>query len=284
MRPANSALAAVSAACHSACRSACHSACHSACRARRRLLAFGEVRVGLFGDIHGNLVSLEAVLASLQQDSPDTLVCLGDIATTGPRPHEVVQRIRDLSCPVILGNWDAWMVEVREGRRPLEGAREIDRWSAAQMTDGDLDFLRSFVPSLEVELDGPDSLFCFHGSPRDFNERIYATTPDDELARAMDGHRARVMAGGHTHVSMLRRFRDDYLLNPGSLSECWNDVARPGRRMVSPWAEYALVDSSRGSVRICLQRVPVDVDAVIASAFESDMAGAEAWTATWVRP
>ncbi len=242
------------------------------------------MRIGLFGDIHGNLVSLEAVLASLERDSPDGLICLGDIATTGPRPHEVVQRIRGLGCPVILGNWDAWMVEVREGRRSLQGARPIDAWSAAQMTEEDLDFLRSFQPTLDVRLDGPDSLFCFHGTPRDFNERISATTTDEELERAMDGHRARVMAGGHTHVSMLRRFRDDFLLNPGSLSECWNEVARPGRRMFSPWAEYALVDCSKGSVRICLQRVQVDVDAVIASAFEAGMAGAEAWTATWVRP
>ena len=38
------------------------------------------MRLGLFGDIHGNLRALEAVLGELEDERLDGMVCLGDIA------------------------------------------------------------------------------------------------------------------------------------------------------------------------------------------------------------
>lgn len=43
--------------------------------------------LAVISDIHGNLPALEAVVAELEREQPDELVCLGDVAL-GPQPSE----------------------------------------------------------------------------------------------------------------------------------------------------------------------------------------------------
>jgi len=43
---------------------------------------------------------------------------LGDLAMSGPRPREVIARIRESSCPVVKGNCDDLAAEMRATRRP----------------------------------------------------------------------------------------------------------------------------------------------------------------------
>ncbi|NIW96181.1 MAG: hypothetical protein GWN20_25895, partial [Phycisphaerae bacterium] len=68
------------------------------------------MRLAIISDIHGNLIALEAVLAVLAQEEIDQMVCLGDVAATGPQPHETIARLRELNCPVVMGNTDDWLL------------------------------------------------------------------------------------------------------------------------------------------------------------------------------
>lgn len=90
-------------------------------------------------------------------------------------------------------------------------------WCRAQLSAGELDFVRTFQGRLEIPLGGGATLLLFHGSPRSHMEDLLATTPPDDLDRLLDGHRATVMAGGHTHIQMLRQHRGALLVNPGSV-------------------------------------------------------------------
>ena len=74
------------------------------------------MRLGLISDIHGNLLALDAVLDELNESRIDRLVCLGDVAA-GPEPRETVERLRELGCPVVRGNWDTWVLD---GVPPLQ--------------------------------------------------------------------------------------------------------------------------------------------------------------------
>ena len=80
-----------------------------------------DVLLAAISDIHGNLPALEAVLAELEREGVDELVCLGDVAL-GPQPAETVARVRGLGCAVVMGNWDAWVLEgfPASARRPME--------------------------------------------------------------------------------------------------------------------------------------------------------------------
>src|SRR5262249_26857569 len=63
--------------------------------------------VAILSDIHGNLPALDGVLAQIAAERIEHIVCLGDVATLGPQPHEVIVRLRGLGCPVVMGNTDA---------------------------------------------------------------------------------------------------------------------------------------------------------------------------------
>jgi hypothetical protein len=68
-------------------------------------------RLALIADLHGNAVALEAVLDDLAGRRITELVCLGDVAAGGPQPREALARLRELGCPVVLGNADEWLLE-----------------------------------------------------------------------------------------------------------------------------------------------------------------------------
>ena len=51
------------------------------------------------------------LVAALQAEGVERFVCLGDVAAVGPQPREVVQRLQQLSCPVVMGNTDAYVLD-----------------------------------------------------------------------------------------------------------------------------------------------------------------------------
>lgn len=105
-----------------------------------------SMHIAVIADIHGNLTALDAVLADLAGAGADRVVCLGDVAAIGPQPHEVAVRLRELGCPVVLGNTDTMTVRpVRLSPSDEEGRRffEIEEWGAAQLTPEDLTYLRT---------------------------------------------------------------------------------------------------------------------------------------------
>jgi predicted phosphodiesterase len=64
------------------------------------------MRLAVVSDIHGNLTAFEAVLADLQETAPDVILHGGDLVTSGPRPVEIVDRIRALGWQGVVGNTD----------------------------------------------------------------------------------------------------------------------------------------------------------------------------------
>ncbi len=240
------------------------------------------MRIAVIADIHGNLTSLEAVLADLEAAGVDQVVCLGDVAETGPQPHEVVERLRAIGCPVVMGNADA---DVLRPIHPVpadeDGRRfaEIDAWCASQLTAEDLAFVRTFTHTVTLPLGDDASLLCFHGSPRSNTEIIVATTSEDTLGSLLAGNDAAVYAGGHTHAQFIRRYKGAMLLNPGSVGLPY--VSTDEGIYQPPWAEYAIVDRQVGSLDIALRRVPIDTELVRRAALESDMPHADWWASGW---
>ena len=240
------------------------------------------MQLGLISDIHGNRLALDAVVEELEREGVDQIVCLGDVAV-GPQPAESLQGIRELGCPVVMGNWDAAFLGDMPKPRDEVGRMlvEIGEWWAAFLTPEDRAFMASFQPRLALELDGRSAV-CFHGSPHSYDDWIFATTPDEELRAMLDGFDQPIFLGGHTHLQLIRRFEEAVIVNPGSVGlpfrEWW---PRPVR--ISPWAEYGIVRSGDGRLSIELRRTPYDVDAFLAMSLESGMPHAEWWADCWVR-
>jgi len=64
------------------------------------------MRVAVVSDIHSNLSALEAVLAQVDEETPDELWCLGDLVGYGPRPNECCAAIAERADVCLAGNHD----------------------------------------------------------------------------------------------------------------------------------------------------------------------------------
>ena len=221
------------------------------------------------------LLALDAVLDELRREDLDEVLCLGDVAV-GPQPVETHERVRELRCPVILGNWDAYFVSGFPRTDSDMSAKlvEMGEWWASKLSDEHREFIGTFQPSIERP-----GLLAFHGSPRSYEDFIYSTTPDEEVEKMLDGARAPLLAGGHTHFGMVRRHEDALLVNPGSVGLPFADLAPV--MQISPWAEYAILDLGNGRMSVELRRTSFDVEAFLTLIRTSGMPHADWWASLW---
>lgn len=244
------------------------------------------MRVGLIADVHGNRVALETVLAALERDAPDQLVCLGDCAVMGPDPKGSLDLLESLGCPVIEGNTDAAFTidpaRVTETYpRPI--VRDRILWTQQQLGEKQLTFARTFVPTIELDLGSGVRMLCFHGSPRSFDEIIGSDTTPEDLIDAIEGSTATLLAGGHTHNQLMRRFDRQWLINPGSVGATSRRTRVDHPTGAPPWAEYGVVTVEHGAIDVSLKAIPLDLEAVRAQA-PADFPYRDGWLAEWAGP
>jgi putative phosphoesterase len=224
------------------------------------------MRLAVISDIHGECFALDQVLQDIRRQGIEQVVCLGDALQGGSQPAQTLARLRELNCPVVMGNADAWLLtgqSTSAEEEPSEHQRAVRAWSLAQLSPGDLAFVQQFRPTLEIPLEGEKTLLCFHGSPRSFDEIILPQTPDEVVRQFLSGYNATLLCGGHTHTQQLRRLGNSWYVNPGSVSLAYNweltDLAG-GRIRADPWADYAIITSEGASLGITFRHVPFDVN------------------------
>jgi predicted phosphodiesterase len=224
------------------------------------------MRVAIISDIHGNAVGLEAALADLKPGDYDQMVCLGDAIQGGPQPAEVARRLRDLNIPVVMGNADAWlMTGIETGKEhTTEKQLAVREWMLTQLSGDDIAFVRTFRPTVTVDLGKGQTLLCFHGSPASFDDIILPETPEDDVQRCLGPHKSSFLTGGHTHLQFIRRMGDTFFFNPGSIGIAYFHGQPEDSMKLDHWAEYAILSVDGANVRLEFRRAPYDVKALIA--------------------
>jgi predicted phosphodiesterase len=235
------------------------------------------MRIALIADIHGNAYALDVALADIQAQGVDRVICLGDAIQGGAQPAETVQRLRDLGCPVVLGNADAWLLTGQatgnEGVTPVQEA--VRQWSLAQLSPADQEFIAAFAPTITVPLNDRDTLLCFHGSPASFDDIILPVTSYTTLQQHFQGHTARWFTGGHTHLQQVRRIGDGWFFNPGSVGVAYSHEQQEADFRLDPWAEYAILTATATAISLEFRRVPFAAEPLVAIARRSGRPDAE---------
>jgi predicted phosphodiesterase len=229
------------------------------------------MKIVVISDIHGNALALDAVLADVQAEAFDQLVCLGDAIQGGPQPAQTVAKLRELGCPVVMGNADAWLLTgIETGAEPIAPERQVKmnairEWSLAQLSNADRIFIEDFQPTVEIPLDAGRALLCFHGSPTSFDDILLPTTPEDEFQGRLSAYLPRLMCGGHTHLQQVRPIgtSDSIFFNPGSVGLAYSHQHTPDTFRASPWAEYAVLTAAAGRLALEFRRVSYDTAALI---------------------
>jgi len=218
------------------------------------------VRYAVFGDIHGNLDALEAVLAEIERLGADALICLGDIVGYGAEPRECIARVRELECLTLAGNHDHAAIGKLDVEFFNPFAREAAMWTREELSDEDRDYLASlgFVEHV-------DGFAVAHGSlhgPELFN--YVQSIHDAELSlEALDKP---LLLVGHTHVPLTffdsrpMTYSMDLEIPVDPKSRTIANVGSVGQpRDEDPRACFGLYDTD--DAQVTLYRVPYDVEA-----------------------
>jgi predicted phosphodiesterase/2-polyprenyl-3-methyl-5-hydroxy-6-metoxy-1,4-benzoquinol methylase len=227
------------------------------------------MRVAILSDIHGNRLALDAVLADLEHEQIDQMVCLGDAIQGGPQPVEVVDKLRELACPVVMGNADDWLLtgietdadRITEERRiQLNAVRD---WMLTKLSEDDLAYIRSFQPTIRLALSDTLSLLCYHGSPKSYDDIILPQTPEDEVRGYLNPDQQTIYTGGHTHIQFIRHFGKIFHFNPGSIGFAYRHDQPDGEFRADAWAEYAILSLNDGKLSLEFRRVDYDAEQLI---------------------
>jgi putative phosphoesterase len=211
------------------------------------------MRLAIVSDIHGNLIALDAVVADLEQRSLDRVVHGGDLALAGCQGAEVIDRVRELGWPGIVGNTDEllWRPEDHELRaraapklRPLLRLLfdEYAPVTRAALGEGRIAWLRQ-LPA-ECNRDG---IAVVHASPGDLWRAPLPDCEDVELAATYESLRATTVVYGHIHRPYVRRLDRLTVANSGSVGNSFDG---------DPRAAYLLVED--GGVAVV--RVDYDIE------------------------
>lgn len=216
------------------------------------------MRYGIFGDIHGNLEALEAVLDDMQENAVTIPVCLGDIVGYGANPKECLELVRSLECPVVKGNHDEECCDTRHLKDFNQSAAHAILWTRDQLNDEEKDYLRSLKYTRHVDeftivhasLDSPESWGYVFSEMDASASFTYQTTP--------------LCFFGHTHVPHI--FMKDTSLRGGFYSKIKLQPRRKyminaggvGQPRDGDWrAAYAIYDVKANTVT--LRRVEYDI-------------------------
>lgn len=226
-------------------------------------------RVTIFGDIHGNLPALEAVVADMEAQGLSPDYCLGDLVGYGTFPNEVISMICERKIPTIMGNYDQGVGNSSDDCGCAYTSKEAEAlgkrsiaWTNKDTTADNKLYLRQLTNQIPLQLDGL-RVRLVHGSPRKINEYLYEERPDATMERLLDMAEADVLVCGHTHIPYHRILPSGrHIVNAGS-------VGKP--KDGNPEACYVVLDATNNILSVTFRRVPYDVERAAQAIEASDM-------------
>ena len=215
----------------------------------------------ILGDIHSNLEALNAVLDDCRASGVTDFLCTGDVVGYNACPHECLQIIRELGCPVVMGNHDHYVSSQQDLSDFNPHAAAVIEWTRSQMGDDEMAYLASLpfsvtktgVTLVHATLDNPEAFGYVFDHLQAESHFVYQVAP--------------LCFHGHTHCPMIYEkqlgavYRIDaqdftlplgrkYFINVGSVGQ-----PRDG----DPRAAYALYDPKARKIRF--RRIEYDVAA-----------------------
>ena len=234
------------------------------------------MRVAILSDIHGNLTAFEAVLADLRLTAPDLILHGGDLADSGSSPIEILDQIRDLAWPGVLGNTDEILIdpeslETFAAQSPAPptiwaAVRNIATATRDLLGEDRIAWLRT-LPRFQSH----PTFALTHATPQSCWQAPSPKATEADLEATYRSLDRPTVVFAHTHIPSIRHLpgQPTLLLNTGSVGLSYDGDHR---------ASYLLLDDSMPSIR----RVAYDLDRELTLLTASSLPGA-AWTARMLR-
>lgn len=216
------------------------------------------MKFAIFGDIHANLEALDAVLHDAGNQSCTHFVCIGDIVGYNANPHECLEIVRSLECPVVKGNHDEEASADTElvGLNPL--AEQSMTWTRAHLNPEDKQWLRDLRMVRQVR-----DFTIVHATLDTPSSWGYITNKFDAMA-SFSYQYTPVCFFGHTHAPKFYVKGSSVSVHPGlnldleGGKKYFINVGSVGQpRDGDPRPSYAVYDVA--AQRITVRRIEYDM-------------------------
>ncbi len=225
------------------------------------------MRIGILGDIHGNVEALAAVVSALRDDGADLFVQVGDIVGYGPQPSRCIEIVRDLGSVVCLGNHDAAVLDLLDASYFNQFARAAIEWTREQLGETDLAYLRG----LPLVVRQPP-FTVVHGTLHMPEQFGYVISPVEAL-ESLQHQDTELCFVGHSHVPAMYLAKKDALRDLRVVMNSEAEISYRGYDRVlinvgsvgqprdeDPRAAYGFVDTDEQIA--CIRRVEYDIESV----------------------
>lgn len=216
------------------------------------------MKVAIVSDLHANIEAFESF-----PEECDELWVLGDLVTYGPNPAEVVDAVRKRASLIVRGNHDH-AAGTGEDPRCSEAFRSMAAatldFARAALSQEQKAWLASLPLTAERTIDGTRFFLC-HAVPSD---PLYPyCRPDSPRWRSEVAKvQADVVLAGHTHLPFKLQVDGCLVVNPGSLGQPKNGLAR---------ASYAVWQNGKIELRSYEYPVEVTVGKILAMPVPDDV-------------
>ena len=216
------------------------------------------MKIAIFGDIHANLEGLQAVLQDAADRDCTHHVCIGDIVGYNANPHECLDIVRQLDCPVIKGNHDeeASLDTELVGLNPL--AERAMQWTRDNLTEEDKTYLSELRMVRQVR-----DFTIVHATLDSPSTWGYVTNKFDAMA-SFGYQYTPVCFFGHTHTPKFYVKTTTVSVERGSSIEIENgkkyfiNIGSAGQPRDGDWrVAYAIYDLA--AKRVTIRRLEYDL-------------------------
>lgn len=207
------------------------------------------MNIGIIADIHADLHALKIALDIMSGQGADTVLCAGDLVEKGPHSDKVVELLRAHEIPCVMGNHD-YTARANHTWR-LENPELADRHRYVSLET--LSYLKDLPQTLDLSLDGK-KLHVAHGTPWSMDTYVYAHSSRHVFKRVALVGNADVVILGHTHEPMVAKFRERWIVNPGSVCGTHTHGSRTCAVLSLPSCNLKVFDLKKGN-RVSVQYV-----------------------------
>ncbi len=189
------------------------------------------MRIAILADIHANYQALQAVLADIEQQNIDDIICLGDNIGYGPQPDEVVHELMDRKIFSITGNHEL-------------GLHDKAYYKRLNFTTQDsLDLTKQLLSpeALAWSIQLPTHTILHgarfvHGSPPDSPTQYIHNPTDNKIKRFLVSYPEQLCFYGHSHNLEMFICEEDNteIIHKASLNATTYTFVQGSRYIVTP--------------------------------------------------
>lgn len=184
-------------------------------------------KIAVFGDIHGNLPALEVVLNDIEKRGIQQKFCLGDLVDFASWGNEVIEKIKSLNIPCLMGNHDeriAFDIPIipleKHSEEETEARFAAINHSKKYIAQENKNFLSELPFHLKLNYKVGKkhwNIQLVHSSLESNDTYFYENEHDEIFQNILNESQSDVIIMGHTHMSFTKYFAGKWAINGGSV-------------------------------------------------------------------